>query len=73
MKIKKIRIWKTTKRISVTKYHHSTDLDGEGVVVEVGDEWYEWLKKAQPSSGYDEYQNLLWAEYQSSNHEKSIG
>ena len=64
--MKKIRIWKTTKQVTVTRYYHSTNLEGDGKIHTVTDEWYEWLKKAQPSSGYDEYQNLLWAQYQCS-------
>lgn len=61
----KIRIWKTTKRISITRYHHSEDLEGEGIITDVGDEWYGWLKKEQMKSPVNPYQNMLNHQYQS--------
>lgn len=63
----KIRIWKTTKNIYITRYKHSEDLEGEGIIVDVGDEWYDWLKKEQPRSMVNMYQNMLLHTYQSSN------
>jgi len=62
----KIRIWKTTKRVYVTRYHHSEDLEGEGIVTDVSDDWFHNLKTVHPRSGTDIYQNMLNHQYHGS-------
>jgi len=59
----KIRIWKTKKTVTIVRFHHSTDLEGEGKISDVGKEWYDWLIDEQKRTGIDWYQNMLHAQY----------